>query len=75
MVTNCKLFHTVPIMLASSHGGMHTGGWLLAGGVTLFSGAVYGIILQPKWRILGLVTPIGGLLLIAGWIHLALNPK
>jgi uncharacterized membrane protein YgdD (TMEM256/DUF423 family) len=43
--------------------------WLFALGMLLFSGSIYGLVLTP-WRWLGPVTPIGGLLLIAGWLSL-----
>ncbi len=40
-------------------------------GVFLFSGSLYGLALGgPRW--LGPVTPIGGLLLVAGWIAVVL---
>lgn len=39
----------------------------LAGGVILFSGSLYGLALCD-WKWLGSVTPIGGLLLMAGWL-------
>ena len=39
---------------------------LLTAGVALFSGSIFGLVLW-ELRALGPVTPIGGLLLIAGW--------
>ncbi len=39
-------------------------------GTLLFSGSLYGLALT-NIRILGFVTPLGGLVLIAGWIVLA----
>jgi uncharacterized membrane protein YgdD (TMEM256/DUF423 family) len=42
-------------------------GYLFAGGVTVFSGTLYAMALGGP-RVLGAVTPIGGLLLIAGWL-------
>jgi uncharacterized membrane protein YgdD (TMEM256/DUF423 family) len=40
---------------------------LIAGGIVLFAGSIYGLALGgPRW--LGPVTPLGGLLLLAGWI-------
>ena len=36
-------------------------------GVVLFSGSLYGLALT-SWSVLGPITPIGGLCLIAGWI-------
>lgn len=40
-------------------------------GVVLFSGSLYGLVLQG-WRWLGPVTPVGGVVLMAGWFLLAL---
>ncbi|MDA0322258.1 MAG: DUF423 domain-containing protein [Verrucomicrobia bacterium] len=42
-------------------------GWLFSGGVLLFSGSLY-LLAIAGWRWLGPVTPLGGLLLIAGWV-------
>jgi uncharacterized membrane protein YgdD (TMEM256/DUF423 family) len=40
-------------------------------GVLLFSFSIYGLVLSEgfgkKWRFLGPVTPLGGLLLLVGW--------
>lgn len=41
--------------------------WFL--GVIMFSGSLYALALA-KWKWLGPVTPLGGLLLIAGWVTL-----
>lgn len=50
--------------------GMASAGWLFLGGTLLFSGSLYGVsLLGVRW--LGAVTPIGGLLFIAGWTVLA----
>jgi uncharacterized membrane protein YgdD (TMEM256/DUF423 family) len=44
---------------------------LLLAGVVLFSGSIYLLVLtEMRW--LGPVTPLGGLLLIAGWLSLLL---
>ena len=43
---------------------------LLAAGVALFSGSLYALALGAP-RLLGAVTPFGGLFLIAGWLSLA----
>uniref|UniRef100_A0A7S4HJI3 DUF423-domain-containing protein n=1 Tax=Vannella robusta TaxID=1487602 RepID=A0A7S4HJI3_9EUKA len=47
-------------------------GYLLSTGITLFSGSIYLLVLT-EWKLLGPVTPIGGLCLIASWISLAIN--
>ena len=43
-------------------------------GLVLFSGSLYALALGAP-RGLGLVTPLGGLLLIAGWVSLALAAR
>ncbi|MFL1731464.1 DUF423 domain-containing protein [Moraxella oculi] len=44
--------------------------YLLQAGVMIFSGTLYAMALgAPKW--LGAMTPIGGVLLVAGWLTLA----
>ncbi|RIL09859.1 DUF423 domain-containing protein [bacterium] len=46
-------------------------GWLFAAGIAVFSGSLYVLVLTgARW--LGAVTPIGGVMLVAGWICLAL---
>ncbi|MDG1571283.1 DUF423 domain-containing protein [Robiginitalea sp. M366] len=44
---------------------------LLVLGVLLFSGSIYGLVFSGhqgrKWKFLGPVTPVGGLLLLAAW--------
>lgn len=46
-------------------------------GITFFSFSIYGLTitsaLNKKWRFLGPITPIGGLLLVSGWISILLN--
>jgi uncharacterized membrane protein YgdD (TMEM256/DUF423 family) len=46
-------------------------GWLFLGGIVLFSGSLYVMTLTGV-RALGAVTPIGGLLFLAGWLSLIL---
>jgi uncharacterized membrane protein YgdD (TMEM256/DUF423 family) len=46
-------------------------------GTFLFSFSIYGLVLTSltnnKWRFLGPVTPLGGLLLITGWVLLFIS--
>jgi uncharacterized membrane protein YgdD (TMEM256/DUF423 family) len=45
-------------------------------GIVLFSGSLYGMtILSDQWRMLGAITPLGGLAFIAGWLLLAAGSK
>ncbi len=48
-----------------------TAGWCFILGIVLFSGSLYTMTVTDL-RALGAVTPIGGLLLVAGWVALAL---
>jgi len=46
---------------------------LFLGGVLMFSGSLYAMVsLGLKW--MGPVTPLGGVLLLAGWLTIALRP-
>jgi len=46
-------------------------GWFFFGGILIFSGSLYALALTGT-GILGAITPIGGLLFLAGWAALAL---
>ena len=48
-----------------------TAGWLFVVGIILFSGSLYGLALLDV-RILGAITPLGGVAFIAGWLCLLL---
>lgn len=49
---------------------LEIGGWLLTAGTLVFSGSLYLMVLtDARW--LGAVTPVGGVLMIAGWAVLA----
>jgi uncharacterized membrane protein YgdD (TMEM256/DUF423 family) len=54
--------------------GLDTTAWLWLGGVMVFSGSLYVLCLTGFTK-LGAITPIGGLLLIAGWITLLLAAR
>lgn len=46
-------------------------GWCFVAGTVLFSGSLYALALSGV-RSLGAITPVGGVLLIAGWVALLL---
>jgi len=46
-------------------------GWLFLAGTVVFSGSLYALSITGV-RALGAITPIGGVLLLAGWLCLAL---
>jgi uncharacterized membrane protein YgdD (TMEM256/DUF423 family) len=46
-------------------------GWLFVAGTILFSGSLYGLALSDV-RVLGAITPLGGLAFLGGWLALAI---
>jgi uncharacterized membrane protein YgdD (TMEM256/DUF423 family) len=70
------LVHAVALGLAALLAGRAQGsapavaGWCFLGGILVFSGSLYVMTLTGA-RALGAITPIGGLLLLAGWAALA----
>jgi uncharacterized membrane protein YgdD (TMEM256/DUF423 family) len=55
--------------IVSASGGTRAA-WLLAIGILLFSGSLYALAVSGT-RMLGAVTPFGGVAFIAGWLVLA----
>lgn len=55
----------------------HLMAWCFLIGTFLFSFSIYGLVLSDsrgtKWRFLGPITPLGGLLLVIGWFLFVLN--
>jgi|SRR5579871_1717742 len=49
---------------------LRTSGWLFAAGIVLFSGSLYALAITDT-RVLGAITPLGGLCFMAGWLALA----
>lgn len=51
-----------------------TAGWLMVAGILLFCGSLYAMALSGV-KILGALTPFGGLCFLGGWVCLALVPR
>ncbi|KAI5864742.1 hypothetical protein GGS23DRAFT_461449 [Durotheca rogersii] len=70
-----QLVHSVALLVASRREAPTpnpVAGTLFLAGMTMFSGSLYALVLDPaRFRFLGPVTPLGGLCLIGGWITLA----
>jgi len=47
-------------------------GWLFQTGIVVFCGSLYALALTDV-KMLGAITPIGGVLFLAGWLWLALT--
>ncbi len=64
-----QLVHAVAALIAAQMDARGAG-WLFVAGGAVFGGTLYLMALGlPRW--LGAVTPIGGVLLIVGWLWLA----
>ncbi|KXJ91417.1 hypothetical protein Micbo1qcDRAFT_65263 [Microdochium bolleyi] len=70
-----QLVHSVALLVASQAAPQNTlAGGLFTAGMTMFSGSIYALVLDPaRFRFLGPVTPLGGLCLIGGWVALGLS--
>jgi uncharacterized membrane protein YgdD (TMEM256/DUF423 family) len=65
-----QLVHAVAAIAVLSRPGGAPSGWLFVGGGALFAGTLYAMALgAPRW--FGAITPIGGALMIGGWLWLA----
>jgi uncharacterized membrane protein YgdD (TMEM256/DUF423 family) len=64
-----QMYHALAILLAGLLGAPQAA-WCFLAGVLIFSGSLYLLVLTDQ-RWLGAITPIGGLLFLAGWIALA----
>lgn len=70
-----QLVHSVMVVVAGVAGfsrasrALLWAGWLFVVGVVLFSGSLYALALTGM-RVLGAVTPFGGLCFLGGWLAL-----
>ncbi|PYE05225.1 uncharacterized membrane protein YgdD (TMEM256/DUF423 family) [Staphylococcus sp. AtHG25] len=74
---NYQMYHGLGLIIIGVISGttsinVNWAGWLLFLGVVFFSGSLY-ILALTQIRILGAITPIGGLLFIAGWLMLIIS--
>ena len=68
-----QMYHALAVVLAGLLGATGSA-WCFLAGTVVFSGSLYLLVLtEQRW--LGAVTPFGGLLLLAGWLLLALHSK
>ncbi len=70
-----QMYHSLALFVVGYAVGIYArnqfaiAGWLFVGGIVLFSGSLYAM---TAWGMtwLGMVTPVGGLSLLAGWLML-----
>ncbi|KAF8858180.1 DUF423-domain-containing protein [Acephala macrosclerotiorum] len=72
-----QLVHSGVLLLTSAVAPKNTlASGLLVAGMTMFSGSIYLLVLDPqRFKALGPVTPLGGLCLIGGWAALAFGKR
>ena len=70
-----QMFHVLVLLSIVIAGSRHTisllsiSGWLLVGGTVLFSGSLYALVVTGI-KSLGMITPVGGVLFLIGWLVL-----
>jgi uncharacterized membrane protein YgdD (TMEM256/DUF423 family) len=64
-----QVYHALALLLLASLRGPSKAAWCFTAGIAIFSGSLYILALtgEKKW---GAVTPIGGVLFLAGWLIL-----
>ena len=71
-----QMYHALAIVLcaalAGSLAGAKLAGWSMQIGIVLFSGSLYALALTDV-KVLGAITPIGGLAFLFGWVWLAVS--
>ena len=67
-----QMFHALAMVLCGviATRGATTSGWLFQAGILVFSGSLYALALTDV-KLLGAITPLGGLAFLAGWAWLA----
>ncbi|KAF2800916.1 DUF423-domain-containing protein [Melanomma pulvis-pyrius CBS 109.77] len=72
-----QLLHSVTLTFAAAIAPQNTIAMsLFTAGMTMFSGSIYLLTLDPqRFKFLGPVTPLGGLCLIGGWVALAVGKR
>jgi uncharacterized membrane protein YgdD (TMEM256/DUF423 family) len=67
-----QMYHALALIAVAwamsrwDHAALVAAGWLFVGGIVVFSGSLYALVLTGQ-RWLGAVTPLGGVAMIAGW--------
>ena len=74
-----QMYHSIVLLVLSFNTNAISSAtyWCFTIGIVLFSFSIYGLVLSDakgrKFRFLGPITPIGGLLLIIGWLLLLIS--
>ena len=69
------LVHSAVLLFVATRAPFSVWAWrLFCAGVLIFSGSLYALAVTNV-KVLGAITPIGGVCLLAGWLALALRPR
>lgn len=77
-----QMYHAIVLLLIGFNFNLETSSekymvYSFITGILLFSFSIYGLVItsakNKKWRFLGPITPLGGLLLVCGWCLLFYN--
>ena len=68
------MYHALAMIVAAlvATSGAKTAGWIFQAGIVVFSGSLYALALTDV-KILGAITPLGGLAFLVGWAWLAIS--
>lgn len=67
-----QMLHAMPLMYIGNKATLLPAGYMMTAGIICFSGSIYAMTLLPEYKKkLAIITPIGGSLLIAGWLTIA----
>ncbi len=68
------MYHALAMILCAlvATSGAKTSGWLFQGGIVVFCGSLYALAMTDV-KILGAITPLGGLAFLVGWGWLAVT--
>lgn len=69
--TTYQMYHAlglvmIGILMGTTKLNLNTAGWLMTAGIIFFSGSLY-VLAVTQIKVLGAITPIGGVLFIASW--------
>ncbi|MGK9044125.1 DUF423 domain-containing protein [Mammaliicoccus vitulinus] len=74
--TTYQMYHALGLILigiitGTTSASLNVAGWLMTFGIVFFSGSLY-ILAVTQIKILGAITPIGGVLFIVSWVLLVI---
>jgi uncharacterized membrane protein YgdD (TMEM256/DUF423 family) len=74
--TQYQMYHALGLLVIGVLSGttslnLNVAGWLMTAGIIFFSGSLY-ILAVTQIKVLGAITPIGGVLFIAAWVMLVI---